>query len=72
MKDDPSVRKTPPETEAEWQYVWAGMSFVYFIRPVIGPVVSFLRSWKAIAIALSGAMAFKWTQIVAVLEMLMK
>lgn len=50
---NPNDRKTPPENEDEWAYIWKGSERGNDGWVVVGPVVAAIRNWKAWAIAVA-------------------
>lgn len=47
MSEDRSTRKSPPETEDDWEYLWRGARHGHAMWPVIGPFIAVARNWKA-------------------------
>ena len=44
--NDISKRRTPPESEEEWAYLFDGSNKGHLIWEIIGPFVQVARNWK--------------------------
>ena len=53
MTHDPWERKTPPEAEEEWAFLWRNAYRANEGWVIIGPLVAVVRNWKAWAVALA-------------------
>lgn len=46
---DPSGRKTPPDNDDEWRYLWDAARWSHEARPFLGPFVAIAKNWKGAA-----------------------
>ena len=56
-ENDRGRRKDPPDSEADWVYIWTGIDKAHRGWPVVGPVVAAVTNWKA-WLAIAGIVAF--------------
>ena len=45
--DNRSSRRTPPESEEDWLYIWTGIHYSHQGWKVVGPIVAAVTNWKA-------------------------
>ena len=66
---DPTERKTPPENDDDWSFLWRGAKRANDGWVILGPLVALVKNWKAWAI---GSVAFLWINRPDILEALRK
>ena len=50
MSNDPYHRKTPPETDSEWQGIWKAIEKAEKSWIIVGPIYAVVTNWKALVI----------------------
>ncbi|WP_333846853.1 hypothetical protein [Phaeobacter italicus] len=67
-----SYRKTPPESEAEWQEYHRNMQRVNLMWPLVKPIHAFVSNLKAWAAIIAFFILFRSTEVSALLEKISK
>lgn len=56
MTDDKSTRKTPPESEDDWAYVWDGLRKAHSGWFIVKVLIAVFGNWRVIMIGSSFAL----------------
>ena len=47
MSENPTERKTPPENDDDWRFLWRSAARANDGWIVVGPIVAAVKNWKA-------------------------
>lgn len=72
MTDDPSGRKTPPENENDWGYIWGGAHGGHDVKksPIFKLIIALEKNWKAAAFVVVFVAWVNRPEIVAAIQVL--
>lgn len=68
MGHDPWERKTPPEEEEDWAFIWRASHRAHEGWIVVGPIVAAVRNWKAWVFAAAAFVYLNRPDILAALQ----
>jgi hypothetical protein len=63
MTEDRSNRRTPPETEDDFEYLWSGARKAHAGWPVVKRLVAIFGNWKLIAVGVIVGLAMGGTEV---------
>jgi len=70
MTDNRNERKTPPEDEKDWAYIWTAVDRANKSWIVTGPIHSIVVNWKAYVVIAGVIIAINSPKIIEALKML--
>lgn len=70
MDHDPSKKTDPPETDAEWEYIWDAVAKARASWIIVGPVHAIVTNWKALLIAAAVVVWINKPEIIQALTVL--
>jgi hypothetical protein len=59
---DPSERKTPPETDEEWAYIWTAVRQSHESWPLLRVQIALFGNWKIIMVGVIIGLALAGTE----------